>query len=237
MFEHPVLGIDTCGAVGTVALADIGKEITTVTCISQAALGGRAASAQLMPAIDRMLREAGLGLEALRTLVVVNGPGSFTGIRVGLSTAKGLAHATGLPIVAISRLFVLASLADTLRDSLALLDAGRNEFYARRAEREWLASYEEIAAAAGDGTPLVIAEQSMARESIAQESAAEEGIAKRLAAWRPVRVGPLDACAAVRAALTRIRSGKWDDLSTLDANYLRRSDAELFARPQSAPAR
>jgi tRNA threonylcarbamoyladenosine biosynthesis protein TsaB len=66
---------------------------------------------------------------------------------------------------------------------------------------------------------------------------AEETLAERLAAWRPALAGPLDACAAARAALGRLRSGETDDLATLDANYLRRSDAELFARPASAPAR
>jgi tRNA threonylcarbamoyladenosine biosynthesis protein TsaB len=225
MLQHPVLAFDTCGEVGTVALVDLENGATTVTCISQTELGGRAAGAQLMPAIDEMLRKASLDLRALRTLLVVNGPGSFTGMRVGLSTAKGLAHGAGVPIVAISRLAVLASLDDTQQNSLALLDAGRNEFYARRGEREWLASFEEIAAAAEAGTPLIIA-----------EAGAEAGTAERLAAWRPTRVGPLDACAAARAALTRLRSGESDELTTLDANYLRRSDAELFARPVSTRA-
>jgi tRNA threonylcarbamoyladenosine biosynthesis protein TsaB len=222
VLAHPVLAIDTCGPSGTVALVDLEDDATTVTCISQAELGGRAAAAQLMPAMDRMLREAALDLRAVRTILVVNGPGSFTGIRVGLSTAKGLAHATGLPIVSISRLAVLASLGDTQPESLAVLDAGRNEFYARRAEREWLASYEEIAAAADAGAPLTIAEATLA---------------ERLAAWQPLLVGPLDALAAARVAQTRLRSGETEDhLAALDANYLRRSDAELFARPVSAPA-
>jgi tRNA threonylcarbamoyladenosine biosynthesis protein TsaB len=219
IFKHPVLAFDTCGEVGTVALVNLESDATTVTCVNQTELGGRAASAELMPAIDAMLRKAGLDLRALRALLVVNGPGSFTGMRVGLSTVKGLAHATGIPIVAISRLAVLASLWETQGDFLALLDAGRNEFYARRAEREWLASFEEIAAEAG--VPLVVT---------------EEKVAERLAAWKPARVGPLDACAAARAALTRLRSGESDDLAALDANYLRRSDVELFARPISAPA-
>jgi tRNA threonylcarbamoyladenosine biosynthesis protein TsaB len=221
VLAHPVLAIDTCGQSGTVALVDLEDGATTVTCITQVELGGRAAAAQLMPAIDRMLREAALDLRAVRTILVVNGPGSFTGIRVGLSTAKGLAHATGLPIVSISRLAVLASLGDRQQESLSVLDAGRNEFYARRGEREWLASYEEIAAAAEAGAPLTIAEATLA---------------ERLAAWQPVLVGPLDACAAARAALDRLRSGDAEDLATLDANYLRRSDAELFARPVSAPS-
>jgi tRNA threonylcarbamoyladenosine biosynthesis protein TsaB len=220
MLQDPVLAIDTCGQVGTVALVELKNAATTVTCVGQAELGGRAAAAELMPAIDRMLREAVLELRALRTILVVNGPGSFTGIRVGLSTAKGLAHAAGVPIVAISRLAVLAGLGETRQDSLAVLDAGRNEFYARREQREWLASFEEIATAAG--VPLIVA---------------EAAIAERLAAWRPARLGPLDAYAAVRAALPRLRSGETEDLATLDANYLRRSDAELFARPVSAPVR
>jgi tRNA threonylcarbamoyladenosine biosynthesis protein TsaB len=222
MLQHPVLAIDTCGQSGTVALVDLENGAMTVTCVSQAELGGRAAAAQLMPAIDRILCEAALDLRALRTILVVNGPGSFTGIRVGLSTAKGLAHATGVPILSISRLAVLASLGNLQQDSVALLDAGRNEFYAHRVEREWLASYEEIAAAAEGGARLMVA---------------EPALAERLAAWRPALVGPLDACAAARAALPRLRSGNTEDLATLDANYLRRSDAELFARPVSAPAR
>ncbi len=97
MFEHPVLAFDTCGEVGTVALVDLENGATTVTCISQTELGGRTASAQLLPALDEMLRKAALDLRALRAIVVVNGPGSFTGTRVGLSTAKGLAHAAGVP--------------------------------------------------------------------------------------------------------------------------------------------
>jgi tRNA threonylcarbamoyladenosine biosynthesis protein TsaB len=229
MFEHPALAFDTCGDAGTVALVDLANSATAVTCISQMELAGRAASAELMPAVDGMLRNAELDLRSLRAILVVNGPGSFTGIRVGLSTAKGLAHAAGvpgIPIFAISRLAVLnslveASLTESQGDFLALLDAGRNEFYARRAEREWLASFDEIAAAAAAGASLVVAEAK---------------VAERLAPLRPVLVGSLDASAAVRAALTRLRSGESDDLAALDANYLRRSDAELFARPVPATA-
>lgn len=221
MLERPVLAFDTCGDIGTVALVDIGKDATTVTCIGQTELGGRAASGELMPAVEGLLRDAKHDLRTIRALVVVNGPGSFTGIRVGLSTAKGLAHAAGMPIVAVSRLFVLATLSDTYGDFPAVLDAGRNEFYARRGEREWLASFEEIAAAAEAGTSLIVA---------------EEKAAKRLAAWRPELVGPLDACAAATAALPRLRSGVQENLAILDANYLRRSDAELFARASGVPA-
>jgi tRNA threonylcarbamoyladenosine biosynthesis protein TsaB len=214
--QYPVLAFDTCGEIGTVALVDLENGADTVTCIAQRELGGRAASAELMPAIEDLLRAAALDLRDVRALVVVNGPGSFTGIRVGLSTAKGLAHAAGLPIAAVSRLFVLAGLSGTQGDFLAVLDAGRNEFYARRGEREWLASASEIESIAGAGTPLVVA---------------EERAAQRFVAFRPEQASPLDAVAAARAALPQLRAEIWDELAALDANYLRRSDAELFARP------
>ena len=222
MLEHPALAFDTCGDVGTAALVDLANGTTSVTCIGQRELGGRAASAQLMPAIEGLLRDAELDLQAVRALVVVNGPGSFTGIRVGLSTAKGLAHAAGLPIAAVSRLFVLASLSKMPPDFIAVLDAGRNELYARRGEREWLASFEEIENAAASGVLLVTA---------------EERVARRFPQFRTELVGALDAVAAACAALPRLRAGMWEDLATLDANYLRRSDAELFSRAAEKQAR
>lgn len=215
ILEYPVLAIDTCGAAGTVALLDLKKDTHAAACIEQVALGGRAASAELMPAVQAMLERAGQAIGGLGLILVVNGPGSFTGVRVGLSTAKGLAHAARVPILSISRLAVLASLAREKRDFLALLDAGRNEYYARRGEREWLASFAEIGELAGEGVGLIVTEATLA---------------ERLAAWKPVVAGPLDAFAAGRAAIAGLIAGEAEDLAALDANYLRRSDAELFAR-------
>ena len=211
----PILAMDTCGPVGTVALVNVNNGTDTITCIAQAEMGNRSASAQLMPEIDAMLRDAGLTIAGLRGIVVVNGPGSFTGLRVGLSTAKGLAHASGIPLFPISRLAVLSSLSDDPQ-AVALLDAGRGEFYARQGEQEWLASLEEMATLGERGVSFVVTEASLA---------------ERIAAWQPALAGPLDANAAVQAALPRLLTGEADDLASLDANYLRRSDAELFARP------
>jgi tRNA threonylcarbamoyladenosine biosynthesis protein TsaB len=211
----PVLAMDTCGQVGMVALVNIRSDTEAVTCLAQSEMGSRSASAELMPAIDAMLRDASLDLADLRALVVVNGPGSFTGLRVGLSTAKGLSHASRLPIFAISRLAVLASFSEH-PEAVALLDAGRNEFYARQAQREWLASFEEVTLLGQRGVSFVVAETSLT---------------DRVGSWRPALVRPLDAYAAVRAVLPRLFTGEADDLASLDANYLRRSDAELFGRP------
>jgi len=224
----PVLAFDTCGVAGSVALAGLHQDTESVTYLQQVELAAKTSAAQLMPAIAAMLGQAQLTLSQLHAIVLVHGPGSFTGVRVAISTAKGLAHASGVPLVAVSRLAVLASLSSLTSLSgagapacLALLDAGRGELYAgsyRGGERlrEWLASPEEVKDAARSGMRLV---------------AAEPSVMERLGEWQPESAGPLDACAAVRAARKRVLMRDWDDLATLDANYLRQSDAQLFARP------
>ncbi len=75
-----------------------------------------------------MLESQHATLRDIEAIVVVNGPGSFTGIRVGLSTAKGLAEGAGIPLIAVSRLALLAG-ASGLPHVLAAVDAGRGEYY------------------------------------------------------------------------------------------------------------
>lgn len=88
-------------------------------------------SERLLPTIDRMLRDAGIGLDALSGLAVSIGPGSFTGLRIGLSTVKGLAYATGLPVVGISTLEALAcTVAFAGAQVCPVLDARKQEVYA-----------------------------------------------------------------------------------------------------------
>ena len=85
----------------------------------------------LLPLIDEVLAAGGVALRALDLLAVSIGPGSFTGLRIGLSVAKGLALATGLPVVGVP---TLAAYADTAgpRPGLVcpVLDARKGEVYA-----------------------------------------------------------------------------------------------------------
>ncbi len=96
--------------------------------IAQKELEGRSYSATLVAAVDTLLTENALRLSDIGCIVVVNGPGSFTGVRVGLSAAKGFASAIGIPVVAVSRLEVLARKAGVLS---AALDAHRHEVFLR----------------------------------------------------------------------------------------------------------
>jgi tRNA threonylcarbamoyladenosine biosynthesis protein TsaB len=102
-----LLGIDTCGPSGSVALGRLAAG--AVEILGQIELEGRSYSATLVAAVGEVLVQAGIKLNQLHAMVAVNGPGSFTGVRVGLSAVKGLAEATRIPVVAVSRLEVLAS--------------------------------------------------------------------------------------------------------------------------------
>jgi tRNA threonylcarbamoyladenosine biosynthesis protein TsaB len=93
--------------------------------------GARRQAAELLPMIDEVLREADVGLEAVRGIVLSDGPGSFTGLRVGAAVAKALVQARGLPLwIAPSLLVRAAGVASSRAVVLAVADALRGELYA-----------------------------------------------------------------------------------------------------------
>ena len=227
--EAMLLSLNTCGSTASAALGVADDEYKTVCIVARAELAVRTYSARLIPEIDAMLRSQQATMRDITTIVVVNGPGSFTGIRVGVSTAKGLAESAKIPIVAVSRLALLAATSG-LPHVLAAVDAGRGEYYVgeyRNGERvaELLLTVQEtVAFATQPGSGVLVCDESRAGDlPIANTSACAV-----LAACGPIYVQPPDAAEALRFALGRIRAQAFDDAETLTANYLRRSDAELF---------
>ena len=211
-----LLGIDTCGPAGSVALGRVTGG--SLEIIEQVALEGRTYSATLVAAIGGLLSRNALELAQVASMVAVSGPGSFTGVRVALSAAKGLAEGAGIPLLAVSRLEVLAQGAGC---SNAALDAHRHEVFLRVEGRELLAGAAELRAMAPPG-----------RVAVCDEGAA--GLLEQ--AWPEaelVRVHAPDAAGALRLGLPRILAGDCDDVGALDGHYLRRSDAEIFG-PQPA---
>jgi tRNA threonylcarbamoyladenosine biosynthesis protein TsaB len=212
----------TSGSEGSVALAD--TELADSVVASET-LPGRSSSERLVPAVRRLMEARGWKLHDLTAVVVVHGPGSFTGVRVGLSAAKGLCEAGGVPLIAVSRLALLAECAGggTVH---AVLDAGRGEFYygeyvGRRLVREALLSEDEVRAAVGGGVVVVC----------------EAKVAEALAGMRPRLVAEPAAGDALAFAVERAAAGDFDDAALADANYLRRSDAEIFAKPKGSSAK
>src|ERR1035437_53879 len=219
-----LLGIDTCGPTGSVAVSRMTGD--RVEILGQIELEGRSYSSTLVAAVGELLARHSVQLLDLGAIVAVSGPGSFTGVRVGLSAVKGLAEAAELPVVAVSRLEVLATKA---RTASAALDAHRHEVFLRIGEtgneaREMLAGAQEFAAI--QPTPTEIA--------VCDEAAA----ALLEAAWpnaQLIRPAPPTAADALQLAAPRVAAGEFADVALLDGHYLRRSDAEIFGEPAAAP--
>ncbi|ADW68235.1 tRNA (adenosine(37)-N6)-threonylcarbamoyltransferase complex dimerization subunit type 1 TsaB [Granulicella tundricola] len=200
--------MNTCGLEGVVALAADGVMRVEV-------LPGRGTSEHLMPAVRRVLE--GFKVGELAGVGVVVGPGSFTGVRVGLSAAKGLCEAGAVGMVAMSRLaLVAAALGEAEGDVVALLDGGRGEFYCgvyRGGERVWerLILREEADRLVAEGVAVTcearVAEVLGERVRLVREAGAEEMLAMVVA---------------------RGKAGDWSDVAAVDANYLRRTDAEIL---------
>jgi tRNA threonylcarbamoyladenosine biosynthesis protein TsaB len=219
-----VLGIDTCGPMGSVALARIAGSLVEI--LGETELEGRSYSATLVAAVGDLLSRAGARVSELGAIVAVNGPGSFTGVRVGLSAVKGLAEAAGIPVAAVSRLQVLARSAGCVA---AALDAHRNEVFLR------------VPGLDGKGIELLAGPSELLMTpppghiAVCDDSAA----ALLASAWPQsalLRVPTPTAEGAIRLAVPGILAGKFVDLALLDGHYLRRSDAEIFGAAASAAA-
>jgi len=96
----------------------------------RAADPGHPTAEALLPALDALLADAGLALAAVEAFAVSIGPGSFTGLRIGVATVKGLAFGTGRPAIAVSTLAAVAAHARGPGPVAAVLDARRGEVYA-----------------------------------------------------------------------------------------------------------
>lgn len=121
-----LLTLDTSGRAGSIAFSD-GETLLG----EQFCNGPGTHSDWLLPAIEQLSSGLELSLTSLAAIAVVVGPGSFTGLRVGIATAKGLAIALGLPLVGVSSLQTLAAgLPWAERPVCTLLDARKQEVYA-----------------------------------------------------------------------------------------------------------
>ncbi|RCW27074.1 N6-L-threonylcarbamoyladenine synthase [Ciceribacter lividus] len=123
-----VLAIDTAGVDCSAAVYDSDKAAVLGAATETI---GRGHAEKLMEKIDAALAAAGLPLEAVERLAVTVGPGSFTGIRVGVAAARGLALALGIPVVGVSTLAVLAAVETDSSPVVAAVDAKRGEVYAQ----------------------------------------------------------------------------------------------------------
>ena len=219
-----ILAIDTSGRDGSIALA---RALPDGSCetIDVAPLEGGSFSAELVPQIAALLKQHGFKKEDVAGFAVASGPGSFTGLRVGLAAVKALAEVLQKPIAAISLLAAIAALADGTGRVLAVLDAGRNEVYVGEYDlaasemklvEERLLSREQLEIA-GALALIVTPEEKIAT------FARDMGL-KVQAVSRPM------ADVIARMGWRKIIAGETISPAELEANYIRRTDAEILVK-------
>jgi tRNA threonylcarbamoyladenosine biosynthesis protein TsaB len=222
-----LLAADTTGKHGSIALAR--GDARSFAALEVVPLAGGTFSAQLVPQIADLLSRHGSSQHNLDGFVVASGPGSFTGLRVGLAAIKGLAEVLRKPIAAVSLLEVLAVAGNLESSVVAALDAGRNEVYAgeyevaggsARLERESLLNEEEFVALARGKLAVVVTP-----DRLALGWAQKHGL-QALAVEHP------RSDALARIGLKKLLAGESVAPADLEANYIRRSDAEIFAKTQ-----
>ncbi|KSB90894.1 tRNA threonylcarbamoyladenosine biosynthesis protein TsaB [Caulobacter vibrioides] len=119
-----VLSVDTCLAASSVAVVEDGR---TLAARSEPMTRGH--QERIAPLAKEIAAEAGIAFSALDRIAVTVGPGSFTGLRVGLSFAKGLAQALGIPCVGVNSLEALAASVQAEGLVAAVLDAKMGQVY------------------------------------------------------------------------------------------------------------
>lgn len=224
-----LLAIDTSGKDGSIALARVpedARDASELTILEIVPLEGGTFSAQLVPQIAGLLAKHGLGKNDIGAFAVASGPGSFTGLRVGLAAIKALAEILGKPIAAVSRLEALSRAAGIRGRVIAALDAGRGEVYAgiydvedaAHMHSERLLTISELLGE-GVGDVLVTPDAKLAETA-------------RAAGLRVEQVDLVRSDAIARLGWEKIRKGETVSPEDLEANYIRRSDAEIFAKSQ-----
>jgi tRNA threonylcarbamoyladenosine biosynthesis protein TsaB len=232
-----VLAFDTTGEQGGAGIYRDHRCLVSETNPGPA----RHYSVTLFEMVDRLLGEARLALRDIELFAVANGPGSFTGIRVGVAAAQGWASALHRPVKGISMLEALVDAARLQSEwAIPILDARRGEFYLalyRRAsehagfalegeglllEPQALATF--LAEFAGRG-PAQAAATGVVREHD-RASQALKGVLPASFCWQGVAGSLVEAIA--RLALRACREGRLQSPAELDACYIRRSDAEIF---------
>ncbi len=247
-----VLTLDTATPWGRFAVADAGA----LLAYRPHNVNGSYADA-ILPLIDQTLADAGRRLDEVRVLGVTDGPGSFTGVRLGVATAKGLAYALGCELATVSTLAAMAAalLAEHTDRELAVpvLDARRGEVFAgvfRRAGA-WVEPVREIACLGydvwwqrlvetvpelqapiygGSGVSLLVGQGADLRQELRH---LDEPVTRAWTAAHPATARAL----AVALADDGLRSAAMVHPFALTPRYLRASDAEVLREVDLTPSR
>lgn len=216
-----ILAVDTSHEFGSLALLD-GRDVLEEVLLKAPDGFGQI----LFGRLAELLARHGCQTKDLDCFAAASGPGSFTGVRIGLASIKGLAEATGKPAVAVSNLAAMATFGSAARRAV-VLDARRGEVYG--------AVYDARGAAVVPETvmPFTAWLDTLPEGEIEFVSTDFSPFAPALEGTRFASATVTTAPRALAAAVGRVacecwRAGQAGDPAGIDANYVRRSDAELF---------
>jgi tRNA threonylcarbamoyladenosine biosynthesis protein TsaB len=223
-----LLAVDTSGKNGSIALVEASPGQQSVEILDLMPLDGRAFSAQLIPQVAALLQKQGQGYgkHDLSAFAVATGPGSFTGLRVGLAAIKALAETLKKPIVAVSILEAIARSSSARSGRIvSLLDAGRSELYVGdyevgpspadvRLDGEFLLSRNEF-------LDEFLASDSLARQVVTPDPSVAEALQVD---WHSVELVQYpNAGAIAQFGWEQLQRGQIVRSEDLEANYLRHS--------------
>jgi len=219
-----LLAVDTSGKHGSIALARCGPE-DACEVIEMAALTGGTFSAELVPQIAALLDKHGFSKTDIGAFAVVSGPGSFTGLRIGLAVIKALAEVLAKPIAAVSLLEALAYAGQSRGKVIAGLDAGRNEVF--------VGEYE-----VGSAGTRFIRESSFARDAWLESASGAVVVtsdnnlaeAARARGLKVAEVARPHSDAIAKLGWSKIVAAETVSAEALEVNYTGRSEAELFVK-------
>jgi len=239
-----LLVVDTSGKHGSLALARVSPGRSEVEIVEAVPLAGGTFSAQLVPQISALLAKHGYTKSDLAGFAVVSGPGSFTGLRVGLAAIEALGEVLDKPIAAVSLLEAVARSSQRWSGShacriSAALDAGRGEIYVGDYE---LSGQKGSDSNTGGRDPdlhppserLLTRDEFLAEAQGKQVVTPDAVVAEMLSATAiPCeRIDYPSSGIIARLGWQRIQRGQTVLPEDLEANYIRRSDAEIFLQPK-----
>ena len=238
-----LLAIDTSGKNGSIALANVSPGHASVEIIEVVPLDGGAFSAQMVPQIAKLLKKHGGSMSSLAGFAVVSGPGSFTGLRVGLAAVKALAEVSKKPIAAISLLEAIGRSGASRGHVLAIQEAGRGEIYVGHYEIGALDP--NVAENSIDLNRVHLhSERLVNREKFLDEAGSEDSksqivtpdhalaAALQSAGIKVELIGYPDTGVIARLGWERLERGQTVLPEKLQANYIGHSDSEIFSKPR-----
>ena len=214
-----ILGVDTSGKHGSIALVDCNAGCRRLDAVP---LQGGTFSAQLVPQIAALLQKHGIARDQVEAYAAVSGPGSFTGLRVGLAAIKALAEVLQKPVVAVSLLEAVALAARVNGRLAAVLDAGRGELY--------LGLYDVQGSSAICASEEIVSVSHLLGEIAGKQVVTpDQKIADLLkhgtSTVHKIEAPQADAIAAI--GFRKLQAGEIVSPEALDATYIRRSEAEI----------